>query len=108
MRTKFLADPIDGPVILAREVRLELRRESVRDDAERVRLAGRTIESIRQWFKSHSQKLVQGSPEHDKLTDQATYAITIVRKELGVSVKYVKKQHSWIVSSGGETYTAVG
>ncbi len=40
--------------------------------------------------------------------DQATYGTRVVKKELGVSVTYVKKTHTWIVACGVESVVVYG
>lgn len=108
MLLKFNADPIQSTIVLSKEVRAELRRHAAATDSDRVKLAGQIILAIRQWHKSHSGSFPHGSAENDSLTDQATYAIRVLKKELGVSVKYLKRQHAWVVTCGTESYTAFG
>jgi len=108
MQPQLSADPIPMIKHLPKEVRREIRKYTVRNDKERVAVAARIISAIRHWYKHHSVDLATGSDELVSLMDQATYGTRVVKKELGVSVTYVKKTHTWIVACGVESVVVYG
>ncbi|MGS0941050.1 hypothetical protein ACVA51_10820 [Pseudomonas luteola] len=90
---------------LSKEVRTEIRKRIYRTPDDRVKLAGLMVEAIRQWHKRNALSFMSGSLEHDSITDQATYAQRVVKQELEVLIKYVKRNHTWLISCEGSSLT---
>lgn len=108
MLLQFEAAPFVNGVVLSKEVRIALAQRTAESDSDRVKIAVELIEAVRRWHKHNARDYLLGSPEHDSFTDQATYAIRLVKKELGVAVKYVKKDHAYVIRYGSESATAYG